>query len=62
MKHIRILAILMCCGILLNTTSCVTVRKDNGKHKGWFKNPNNPHNPAHTSKAAAKPAKAKGKK
>ena len=27
-----------------NTT---VVKKDNGKHKGWYKNPNNPHNPAH---------------
>jgi hypothetical protein len=29
-----------------NTT---VVKKDNGKHKGWYKNPNNPHNPAHGS-------------
>lgn len=25
--------------------SCATVRHDNGKHKGWYKNPNNPHHP-----------------
>jgi hypothetical protein len=23
-------------------------RKDNGKHKGWYKNPNNPHHPNST--------------
>ncbi|WP_242916255.1 hypothetical protein [Pontibacter liquoris] len=22
-------------------------RHDNGKHKGWYKNPNNPHHPSH---------------
>lgn len=30
-------------------TSCarviVTPKKDNGKHKGWFKNRHNPHHP-----------------
>jgi hypothetical protein len=30
--------------------SCKTVKHDNGKHKGWFKNKNNPHNPAHDGK------------
>ena len=25
-------------------------KKDNGKHKGWYKNPNNPHHPDHVSK------------
>lgn len=45
--------------------------KDNGLHKGWYKNPNNPHhprttNPGHTKVDKGKPAKggkaAKGKK
>lgn len=28
-------------------SSCVVAGKhDNGKHKGWYKNPHNPHNPA----------------
>lgn len=38
--------------LLVTGTSCViksTARtgnsKDNGKHKGWFKNRHNPHNP-----------------
>lgn len=35
-------------------SSCTTifvakapVKKDNGNHYGWYKNPKNPHNPAH---------------
>jgi len=27
--------------------SPTVVKKDNGKHKGWYKNPNNPHHPSH---------------
>jgi hypothetical protein len=34
---------------ILSLTSCaVFVKKDNGKHKGWYKNSNNPHNPSST--------------
>lgn len=45
--------------------------KDNGLHRGWYKNPNNPHhpqttNPGHTKSAKGKTAKGgqagKGKK
>lgn len=41
-------------------------RKDNGLHKGWYKNPNNPHhpnttNPGHT-KQKGKPTGKNGKK
>jgi hypothetical protein len=35
---------------LICVSSCavfVGPKHDNGKHKGWYKNPNNPHNPAH---------------
>lgn len=40
------LVVIFCMTLLL--TSCVfRVSKDNGKHKGWHKNSNNPHNPAH---------------
>ncbi len=40
----------------LSQTSCVTYqKKDNGKHKGWYKNPNNPHHPNSTN-----PGKSKG--
>lgn len=52
----------------LNLSSCVVVqpheRHDNGLHKGWYKNPNNPHNPANgsTQKAATgNNGKGKGK-
>lgn len=40
-------------------------KKDNGLHKGWYKNPNNPHhpnttNPGHTKKKGkGKPGKKK---
>lgn len=42
---------------LVNLTSCfVVLEKDNGKHRGWYKNPNNPHHPNTTN-----PGKSKGK-
>lgn len=42
---------------LLSLTSCVVLSpSNNGNHKGWFKNTNNPHNPNSTN-----PGKAKGK-
>ena len=41
-------------------------RKDNGLHKGWYKNPNNPHHPNTTNpghaKKKGKPAGKDGKK
>ena len=45
----KIIAAIMCTGILFFSTSCTVLifKHDNGKHKGWYKNPNNPHNPAH---------------
>lgn len=46
-------------GYIASLSSCtVTFRHDNGKHKGWFKNPKNPHNPRTTN---PKPPKKKGK-
>ncbi len=30
-----------------HTVVVVQPKKDNGKHKGWYKNPKNPHHPAH---------------
>lgn len=48
--------IVLCLGIWFNTTSCfVLVKKDNGKHRGWNNNSNNPHHPNSTN-----PGKAKG--
>ncbi|MBK7133631.1 MAG: hypothetical protein IPH69_12660 [Bacteroidales bacterium] len=47
MKAIKMASVLVLCALfLLSTTSCVVlVKKDNGNHKGWYKNPKNPHNP-----------------
>lgn len=47
MKNMKIfLALALTGAILLPLASCVVfVRKDNGRHKGWHKNPNNPHHP-----------------
>jgi hypothetical protein len=51
-------------GALLSNSSCIMVKSDNGKHKGWFKNSNNPHhplttNPGHTKNKVVK-AKSPG--
>ncbi|MGZ3899576.1 MAG: hypothetical protein ACXVNQ_04335 [Bacteroidia bacterium] len=47
--------------LLVTTTSCKSVKTDNGKHKGWFKNTNNPHNPLSTNPGHGKsPAKGNG--
>lgn len=50
----KILFALLISFSLIGASSCVIVgpKHDNGKHKGWFKNPNNPHNPAHTTNPA----------
>jgi hypothetical protein len=55
---LEVVAILVfCLGLLFSTTSCaVFVNDNNGKHKGWYKNSNNPHHPNSTN-----PGKAKGK-
>ena len=38
--------ILLCTLLLFGATGCYTTgKKDNGNHKGWYKNTNNPHNP-----------------
>lgn len=46
------LSLLLTFTILFSAASCLVLvnpKHDNGKHKGWYKNPNNPHNPAHAS-------------
>lgn len=37
--------------LLLGSTSCLVYypRTDNGGHRGWYKNSNNPHNPNTTN-------------
>lgn len=52
--------------LLTSVTSCVVVRTpaphDNGRHAGWYKNPNNPHHPATTNPGHTKaPSKGKAK-
>ena len=64
----KIACLLIGASFLINLNSCVVYKKDNGKHKGWYKNKKNPHHPRHTKKVIVvkekphgKPAK-KGKK
>jgi len=49
MKSLKLIIALVLCTFLLNcvTTHRVYLRKDNGNHFGWYKNPNNPHHPSH---------------
>jgi hypothetical protein len=51
MKHIRILLFLtIIAGYLFSISSCaVALKTDNGSHKGWYKNSNNPHHPETTN-------------
>jgi len=51
MKTIKTVVILsLGIGLLLSTTSCVVMTpKDNGNHKGYYKNSNNPHHPNSTN-------------
>jgi hypothetical protein len=46
MKKIRAFCVLVIfIGLLLGSGSCtVFFSKDNGNHKGWYKNPGNNHN------------------
>jgi hypothetical protein len=48
---------------LLGSASClvVTPKHDNGKHKGWYKNPKNPHNPANNGTPGNGNGNGKGK-
>lgn len=56
MKNTRYIAlILILSTFLLNSCAVFIVDGDKGKHKGWYKNTNNPHhpkttNPVHTKK------------
>ncbi|MFI5203576.1 MAG: hypothetical protein ACHQF2_03680 [Flavobacteriales bacterium] len=57
LRMAQLLTVMFC----LSFSSCTMHPKhhdkhDNGKHKGWFKNPNNPHHPNSTN-----PGKSKGK-
>jgi ABC-type oligopeptide transport system substrate-binding subunit len=57
-KFKTLIALILCMGLLISSTSCsVHFAKDNGKHKGWYKNSNNPHHVNTTN-----PGKSKGSK
>lgn len=62
MKALKaLLGITITVALMLSQTSCLVVRTDNGKHKGWYKNRNNPHNPATTNPGHTK-GKSNGRK
>jgi hypothetical protein len=51
----------MCIGLLSGAASCtVFFTKDNGLHKGWYKNSNNPHHRNSTNPGRNK-SRGKGK-
>jgi hypothetical protein len=35
--------------LLLDLSSCLVVETNGGRHRGWCKNSNNPHNPVTTN-------------
>jgi len=54
MKRFKTIAILLLSlSLLYGTTSCVVRvnenHRNNGNHKGWYKNSNNPHHPNSTN-------------
>jgi len=61
MKSLKFVSILILCILfLVSSTSCVVlVKKDNGNHKGWYKNPKNPHNPNYMDMGKQKGNKSK---
>jgi hypothetical protein len=56
MKLVRMTAALMISlALVFGTTSCVVlVEKDHGKHRGWYKNSNDPHHPNSTNPGKSK--------
>lgn len=49
------ITILFCIVILFSVTSCIVLTgKDNGHHRGWYKNSNNPHHPNSTNPGKSK--------
>lgn len=58
-KKIRFATICLFSIFFIFASSCASVKPvqhDQGKHEGWYKNPNNPHNP-NTTKEKPKPGK-----
>lgn len=60
-QFIKKISLFLLFSTALSLNSCViTTHKDNGKHKGWYKNKKNPHNP-NTTNPAPKNGKGNGK-
>jgi hypothetical protein len=58
----RISSIILLSIFLMGQTSCVVFyKKDNGKHKGWFKGPKKSKGPLHPSSTNPGHSKGKGK-
>ena len=51
----KLLVFIVCVSLFVSTVSCgvVVIQKDSGKHFGWNKNTNNPHNQASTNPGKA---------
>jgi ABC-type oligopeptide transport system substrate-binding subunit len=64
MKTLKAFAIIvLCSGLLFGSTSCaVFITENSDQHKGWFKNPNNPHHPFSTNPGQHKGNKGNPKK
>jgi hypothetical protein len=64
MKTLKTFALLTIFMFLLSATSCVVVPRhhDNGNHKGWFKNSNNPHHYKSTKRYKKYEIKSKKRK
>ncbi|HLG04358.1 MAG TPA: hypothetical protein VI731_12240 [Bacteroidia bacterium] len=61
MKNLKAFWMLvLCAALLVNLSSCVVLvnKKDNGKHKGWYKKPGSPGNSKNPG--APHPGKPKG--
>ena len=59
-KQIKFPTIFLISIMFIFTTSCLSIKQvshDEGNHNGWYKNPNNPHNP-NTTKIDKQPSKA----
>lgn len=54
-------AIVLLCLSLFSCAVVVVEKKDNGKHRGWTKNTNNPHHPHSTNPGKGHSSKNPGK-
>ena len=55
MKKIHFLITALCINLAMSSCKIAELpeaKHDQGKHKGWYKNPKNPHHPAHVGKGS----------